>query len=168
MEQFLPIIVIALISFFVNRASEQKKRTTNREKSGGGPNHRPVQPRQQERPMPSPTKTAEQEKPEPDITEKPRSLKEAAEILLSQMQPQIEEKKAVVENKIDELQKEAEVYKKRAHDLQRKVEAVKEKKEEKAADPHLEPFFQQNDIVKGIIMTEVLGPPRSKRRYGQR
>lgn len=162
MEQFLPIIVIALISLFVNRASEQKKRAANHEKPSR-PNKRPAQPRQQERPAPPASKKPVQEKPKPVLAERPRSLKEAAEILLSQMQPQIEDKKTEAENKMEELKKEAAAYKERARELHTKAEAVKEKKEQ----PHIEPFFQQNDIVKGIIMSEVLGPPRAKRRYGR-
>ncbi|GIN96315.1 hypothetical protein J6TS1_21850 [Siminovitchia terrae] len=163
MEQFLPIIIIALISFFVNKASEQKKRATNQEKPKG-PNSRPVQPRQQERPVSPANQKPIHEKPQPVRVERPRSLKEAAEILLSQMQPQIEEKKAEAEDKMEELKKEAAAYKEKAIEMQRKVEAVKETK---PAGPQIEPFFQQNDIVKGIIMSEVLGPPRAKKRYGR-
>ncbi len=163
MEQFLPIIIIALISFFVNRASEQKKRAANQEKPKA-PNSRPVQPRQQERPISPANPKPIHEKPQPVRVERPRSLKEAAEILLSQMQPQVEEKKAEAENKMEELKKEAAAYKEKAIEIQRRAEAVKEKK---PADAQNEPFFQQSDIVKGIIMSEVLGPPRAKRRYGQ-
>ena len=102
------------------------------------------------------------EKPNPVQTERPRSLREAAEILLSQMQPQLEEKKAESESKIEELQKEAAVYEKKAREFQQKAEAVK-----KTAEPQMESLFQKDDIVKGIIMSEVLGPPRAKRRYGR-
>ncbi|RST73861.1 hypothetical protein D4T97_013385 [Siminovitchia acidinfaciens] len=162
MEQFLPIIIIALISFFVNRASEQKKRAANREQPTK-PNNRPTQSRQGESWMP-PVDRPSLEKPNPVQTERPRSLREAAEILLSQMQPQLEEKKAESESKIEELQREAAVYEKKAREFQQKAEAVKKLK---AADPQMESFFQKDDIVKGIIMSEVLGPPRAKRRYGR-
>lgn len=162
MEQFLPIIVIALISFFVNRASEQKKRTDKQERRNR-PNSQPVQTSKVEKRTPPVSKPV-QEKPKPVLTERPRSLREAAEILISQMQPQIEEKKAETVSKMEELQKEAAAYEQKAREFQQKAEAVKRKE---TAEPSIDSFFHKDDIVKGIIMSEVLGPPRAKRRYGR-
>ncbi|MFD1705448.1 hypothetical protein ACFSCZ_01615 [Siminovitchia sediminis] len=165
MEQFLPILVIALISFFVNRANEQKKRANQENKKT--PN-RPVQPKQTER-KPAPVRPEPVSRPV--AAEIPRSLKEAAEILLSEMQPQIEKKKSEAENQYKKLEKEAESLKRQAEQFKRKAEAAKEKmnehKTEAPSSPASPVFFQQDDIVKGIIMSEVLGPPRAKRRYSR-
>lgn len=169
----MPLIVIALISFVVNRMSDQKKQAEKRQRQNrpaGHPGSKPsgtTADRPAHRPSSNPPPVVYQDNTEskdislePIFTEKPKSLREAAEMLMTQLQPQVEEKKEEAERKVEELKKEAEIYEKKVREVQKRAEAIKGKQKEEP----IESLFDKDDIVKGIILSEVLGPPLAKRR----
>lgn len=97
----------------------------------------------------------------PVFTERPKSLREAAEIFMTQLEPQAEKKKAEAERKVEELKQEAEAYERERAEVQQRAEKFKELKQK---DEPLGVLFERDDLVKGMILSEVLGPPRAKRR----
>lgn len=167
MEQFLPIIIIAIISFLLN----SKKKTPQQKQADRNKPARPVMQKparqfaeQKQAKMPS--ERMDKEKGTFQV-EMPRNLREAADILLTQIEPNpaIEEEKVRAERELKKLKKQAEAY-------EQKMRAVQKRAAEYTSAPNAEIktsqkgliFGQQNDIVRGIIMHEILGPPRALKR----
>lgn len=152
MESILFFLLLAAISFIFNR-----KRGTNqqehREHRMPPPVAKPIQTYHDE--VEETVKPIQQVFPE--LT-KARNLKEAAEILVTRAQPTVNEKQEELQRKLEELKAEEE---------KRRLQAIKIKqvnqniKNEQVPEFH----FQANDILKGIVMSEVLGPPRALRPY---
>lgn len=159
MEQFLPIIAIAIISFLLN-SKKKAPQKANENKPARPAVQKPARPYAAQEQRKSPRKKMEQ-------IEMPRNLREAAEILLTQVEsnPAIEEEKVRAERELEELKKQAEAY-------EQKIRAVQRRVAENTSVPKTETnpahqgllFRQRNDVVRGIIMHEVLGPPRALKR----
>ncbi|MBS4176291.1 hypothetical protein [Lederbergia citrea] len=156
MEQFLLFIIIAIVSLIFNRkkvANHQEQR-----RHQGRPTAQPVQPVQMENEQRKDLNRPIPQHDFPDLS-KARNLKEAAEILVAKTQPTIIEKKAEVLTKMEDLKKEEETLRKKAVDI--KTMITNTPKEHIVTELQ----FEGNDILKGIVMSEVLGPPRAKKPY---
>lgn len=161
MEQFLPLIILAIVSFLANRAKSNKKPAQEQQK-------RAETSRPQQQPQSEMRETAaEQTRRRPVPTEAtPRSLREAAETFLSQLQPQVEEKKEQTATKIGELEVRVREYEQKAQAAQEKAASFA-RNERQTIHPDEPAMFGRNDILNGIIMSEVLGPPRARKRYSR-
>lgn len=156
MEQFLLFIIIGIISLVFNR----KKTQPREEKRGPLLGHPSTQQTQKSEDRHQEW-SAPVERPSFPIDDfkEAKNFQEAAEILLTKAKPKVQAKKAEAEVQMEALKKEAEQYRTKAREI--RVEASSPSilnKEEKLP-------FQANDILKGIVMAEVLGPPRSKKLY---
>ncbi|MBM7716305.1 hypothetical protein MHB50_07015 [Siminovitchia sp. FSL H7-0308] len=169
MEQFLPIIIIAIISFLLN---SKKKNQPQRQKAD---QHQPIRPVQQKPARPntdleerSNSNERMDEENKPFQVDMPRSLREAADILLTQIEtnPAIEEEKARAEGELEKLKKQAETYEQKIRAAQKRAADHADTFIPKKAKPSEQrPLFgHQNDIVRGMIMHEILGPPKALKR----
>lgn len=153
MEQIIPVIIIALISLFFRKkgGGQPEKRHPQKRTIQFPAHHDKVDDEYEQYPRPAHSFPSTQ-------LAKAKSLKEAADTMLSRAQPAFEEKKAEVDKQLDELKKEEERFRARAKTIQKQAEHTEVKKNELLQ-------FHQEDIIKGIVMAEVLGPPRAKKPY---
>lgn len=153
MEQFLFFIIVAVISLIFKRktGANQEKR----EERMPPPVARPIQTSRE--------KVEETFRPVqqafPELT-KARNLKEAADVLIAKSQPTVNEKQDELKNKLEKLKKEEENHR-------IKASKIKQVEQNNKHEPSVGLQFQANDILKGVVMSEVLGPPRSLRPYGR-
>lgn len=143
MEQFLLFIIVAIVSLIFNRSKmNSQKQTDQRPKT-----RRDISESQPE----------VQEFDFENVREA-KTLQEAAEILVFKDKPSIEEKKVELERTYEEL--------KRKEERQRnKVSAVKQQVASKDKEQTVTFQLNSNDVVNGIIMSEILGAPRSRKPY---
>ncbi|MCR2820440.1 hypothetical protein [Lederbergia panacisoli] len=151
MENLLFLLIIAAISFIFKRKTGANNE--QREERMPPPVARPIQTYREKaeetvRPM---------QQAFPELT-KARTLKEAADILIANAQPAIEEKQNELKNKLEKLKIEEE-----SHRI--KAGKIKQFEQKIVQEQSVDLQFQANDILKGIVMSEVLGPPRSLRPY---
>ncbi|MBW8348156.1 hypothetical protein K0H71_01705 [Bacillus sp. IITD106] len=155
MEQFLLFLLIAIVSFIFKRKSDtnQQKQQEHRELRMPPPVARPIQTYQED--------AEETVKPMqevfPDLS-KARSLKEAADILINRTESTVNKKQEELMKKMEELKAEEENHR-------AKVKVIKKIDDDIKHEQKPEFQFQSNDILKGIVMSEVLGPPRALRPY---
>lgn len=153
MEQFIIFIIIAIVSLLFNRS-----KLTNQKEQSEHP--RPVQTRpiqlekeeDWEDPSP-PYKEVTEPKTLKEVTEF-KTLKEAANQLKEQ--PDFHKKQEEMEAKLRELNQEEKLQRKKVETIGSKVFPEKEQPEFN---------LQQKEIINGIIMSEVLGPPRARKPY---
>lgn len=149
MEQFLLFIIVAIVSLLFNRSKMNSQKQSDQR-----PNTRrdisESQPEEQEFDFES--------------VREAKTLQEAAEILIFKdkpskpSKPSIDEKKVELERKLEEL--------KRKEERQReKVSAVKQQVASKNKEQTVTFQLSSNDVVNGIIMSEILGAPRSRKPY---
>ncbi|MBS4199714.1 hypothetical protein KHA93_08600 [Bacillus sp. FJAT-49732] len=152
METFLLFILVAAISFIFKRKSGTNQQE-EREHRMPPPVARPIQTyfEQEEEPV----KPMQQVFPE--LT-KARNLKEVADILITKTQPTVNDKQEELKKKLEELKVEEEKHRMRA-------KTIKQVDQHNKHEQVPEFQFQANDILKGIVMSEVLGPPRSLKPY---
>ncbi|MCJ7841840.1 hypothetical protein MUB24_13210 [Lederbergia sp. NSJ-179] len=145
MEQFILFIIIALVGLFFNRG---KLKNQQQQQEHPRPVQRPVQMNEEAHEKPASFEQMTQAK----------SLKEAADQLKNQ--PDIYKQKEEMEVKLKELYRNEELHRKKAKTIQTKTNAHKERL----------PEFQvkKENILNGMIMSEVLGPPRAKKPYQRR
>lgn len=167
MEQFIPIILFLVVSLLFNRLGERNKepdQEQKREQPTPSPMQRPTQRVEPQRQMTQSHPVGQRER-EPVTFEKPRTIKEAAEIFLSQVEDQLEPKKKPIERQLKQARQIENLQDVEAV-IDDVTEAVKDREDKKAKAPQFP--FQENDIVNGIVMAEVFGPPRAQRPYRQR
>ena len=177
MEQIVLLIIFAVISLFFNRAKnaqqkEQQKRPTQQRQ-------RPVE-QQRSRPVEARTKETNQERP--------KSFSEAAGMLMQTLKEELQtdhtpaQTKKAVQEKVEKLSQDE-----RTERLKEKLAANK-KRLEKMPDSSIENHgimmsgtsnsessgtkdmklhFTKDDVVKGVIMSEILGPPRALKRHSR-
>lgn len=155
MEQFLLFLIIGIISLVLNRKKEkppeQQQRPPQRQQPFQPVHRNEEQRRDIKRPSASPIRM--ERMPSKD-------LEEVAEPLYTKPKPQIKSKQ-------EEMQQQMEDLKKREESHRQKVTQVQTVHSSKLNDQVKKEVgtFQSKDILNGIIMAEVLGPPRSKKPY---
>lgn len=157
MEQFLPIIAIAIISFLLN----SKKKTPQK-----ADENKPARPNAAQEQRKQRSERMDKEQGSFQI-EMPRNLSEAAEILLTRLEsnPAVEEEKVRAEKELEKLKKQAEAYEQKIRDVQKRAAEYSSGPNTEIKTSQQRSFFeQQHDIVRGMIMHEVLGPPRALKR----
>ncbi|GIN55823.1 hypothetical protein J8TS2_01420 [Lederbergia ruris] len=146
MEQFIIFIIVAVVGLLFNRSKFNNQRQQS-------DHPRPVQtpPLQME-------EEEDWEEPSPrEQTTKARTLKEAADHLKDQ--PNFYKHQEEMEEKLRDLNREEKLHRK-------KVEAINTEGYDEEAQLEFE--LKQKDILNGIIMSEVLGPPRARKPYSSR
>lgn len=165
MEQLIILAIVALVSLLFNRKKEQppeQRRPAQRPSYEQRPQHQPS-PAQTRTPQNVPENTPTEQR-QPSMSQ-PRNLREAAEILVSTLQPS--------EQKADEFEQKANDIEQRQLELKMQEEKLRQRKEhlkEKVTQIQSEPksthaLLTSNEIINGIIMAEVLGPPRAIKPY---
>ncbi|MBS4194727.1 hypothetical protein [Lederbergia citri] len=152
MEQILLFLLIAALSFIFKRkgrANEQQQR----EHRMPPPIARPIQTYNED--AEDTVKPIQEVFPE--LT-KARNLQEAADIFINKAQPSVNKKQEELMKKMEELKAEEEKHRAR-------VKVIKQSDQEIKHEQIPEFQFQANDILKGIVMSEVLGSPRALRPY---
>jgi len=151
LEQFLFLLIIAAISFIFKRKTGVNQK--QQEQHMPPPVAKPIQTYYEK--VEEPARSTQQVFPE--LT-KARNLQEVADILIAEAQPTVNEKQEELMKKIDELKVEEEKHRVKVNKIKQINDDVKH---EQVPELH----FQANDILKGIVMSEVLGPPRSLKPY---
>jgi hypothetical protein len=97
----------------------------------------------------------------------PKSLREVADVLLTRVEshPAAEKKKSEAERELERLKKQVKNYEEKIRMLQIKASGPDPaRKTEAKTAPARSVFADQNDIVRGVIMAEVLGRPKAMKR----
>jgi len=155
LEQFLIFILIAIASLIFNRkkiANRQDHTETQERRTTA----QPAQPIHEQRRDVGRPPVQQQSFPEVDLGHA-RNLKEVAEIIFTKAQPPMD-KQEEARKQIEELEKRQEVYRTKAQSV-RNIASNNQQKTDFAFR------FQSEDVISGIVMAEVLGPPRSKKPY---
>ncbi|GIN70976.1 hypothetical protein J14TS2_14510 [Bacillus sp. J14TS2] len=144
MEQFIIFIIVAVVGLLFNRS-----KINNQKQQSEQP--RPVQTR----PMQM-EEAREESSPFAEATEA-RTLKDAADQLKTQ--PDLYKQQEEMAAKLNDLNREEELHRK-------KIEVINTEVYDE--EVQLDFDLKQKDIVNGIIMSEVLGPPRARKPYNRR
>ncbi|MBS4209068.1 hypothetical protein [Bacillus sp. FJAT-50079] len=143
MEQLILLAIFGIISMAFNAMKKSKQQQSDQRK--------PVA--QQAKPFVEPRK----ELVEHDIDlSKARNLREAAEMLFTKPAPAVKEVKKAEREEV----REQIIVSEKREATQNALPTSKPDAVKRSSLP-----LQQNDIVNGIIMAEVLGPPRAVKRY---
>ena len=160
MEQFLLFIIIAIASLVLNRKKNANKQQPDQRVEQGEPTVQQV-PEIGRRDIGRPEY---QESQAPASFDNARSLREAAEILFPQPKSVPEKKDEDVQRQMEMMKKQEELYRAQAQSVRNQAAAIKDQPERKAMAFKM----QERDIVRGIIMSEVLGAPRALKPYGRK
>ena len=146
--EFIFGVIIMIIAYLSNRSKLSKE---NEEK--------PVIdfPPQKSEP-PSIDKHFEQEQAQVKVKTIVKQAEEVKENVLEDLQADLLETKKASEEKMRELQEKEQL-------VSQRIEAIKKQVDEKQKYRDIGLTFKEDDIVKGIILSEVLGPPRAKKSY---
>ncbi|OAT84280.1 hypothetical protein A6P54_03045 [Bacillus sp. MKU004] len=137
MEGLIVAVIIGLVTAIFNRVKDSSS--------------------QESRPKPKPISTGS---PAQTYREEPRTKREPVrEEPVYTLQSQFEEKKKDIESKYAQMKKQENDYKEQVKMQRSKVKSIKERKESQYSID----FGNQDDIVKGLIFSEVFGPPRAKK-----
>lgn len=178
MEQFILLIIFAVISLFFNRAKNAQEKEQQKNPNQQRPRH--VEP---SRPSHVETRSKEMNR------ERPKSFGEAAGMLVETLKEELQmdqtpaQTRRVVQEKVQNASRDE-----RTERLKEKLETNKKRLETMSDSPienhgimmsqitnseshgknDTRLHFTKDDVVKGVIMSEILGPPRALKRHSGR
>ncbi|BCB04871.1 hypothetical protein [Bacillus sp. KH172YL63] len=142
MEPFIIIILISIISTIFNKMKESQKEKPVRQK--------PIQ-------TATPKASPQTQREGRATTFSSREIKKPSKEGATSIQSLFEEKKKEAEMRVS-LQKKEEEYARKLKAHQSRAKRIRE-----TGSPLSIDFSNEDDIVKGFIFSEVIGPPRSKK-----
>ncbi|MEK3890683.1 hypothetical protein [Bacillus sp. FSL K6-3431] len=160
MEQFLLFVIIGIISLVLKGKKakpEQEQRSPAQRQSTIQPTHSNMEQRRDINRTPATPSSAH------GADRQFQRLEEIAENLLTKAKPKIINKQEELHLEMEEMKRKEEINRTKATNVRAVHSSNGHKTEQEVSIP-----FQSKDILNGIIMAEVLGPPRSKKPYRRR
>lgn len=145
--EFILGVIIMIIAYLSNRSQQLKEKE-----------EKPINVPPQKAKRISIDKDFDQEQAQAKVKTIVKQAEEIKENGWEDLQADLLETKKASEEKMKELQEKEQL-------VSQRIEAIKKQVDKKQKYRDIGLTFKEDDIVKGIILAEVLGPPRAKKSY---